>query len=152
MLDLTPEAQALRERISRYSEPTRDELDKILKIEFQFVQLWDLILRLYPLTPQAQDAIARLEESRTWAGLSVKRGQQEGYKQPDYPTQEDVSQVDSQSLESVFDVVLYTILSRCIPNREMDLALARLHDARTALNLDPSGNLITHLHAPNINN
>jgi hypothetical protein len=150
MLDLTPEAQALRERISRYSEPTRDELDRILKIEFQFVQLWDLILRLYPLAPQTQVAIACLEESRTWAGLSVKRGQQEGYKQSDYPTQEDVSQVDSQSVESVFDVVLYTVLSRCIPNREMDLALARLHDARTALNLDTSGNLITRLHGSKI--
>ncbi len=146
MLDLTPESQALRERISRYSQPTRDELDRVLKIEFQFVQLWDLILRLYPLDTQTQEAIARLEESRTWAGLSVKRGQQEGYKQSDYPTQEYVSQVDSQSVESVFDVVFYTLLSRCIPNREMELALARLDDARAALNLDTAHNLITRFH------
>jgi hypothetical protein len=30
-------------------------------------------------------------------------------------------------------------LSRCMPNREMDLALARLDDAKAALNLGASG-------------
>jgi hypothetical protein len=122
MSNLSLEAQALRDRISRYFEPTREELDRILKLEFQFVQLLDLILRLYPLDASTQDAIARLEESRSWAGLSVKRGQQLGYQPSHYSPASDMN----------------TILCRCIPNREMDLALARLHEAKVALNLGAS--------------
>lgn len=136
MSNLSLEAQALRQRISRYFEPTREELDRILKLEFHFVQLWDLVLRLYPLDAQTQEAIAHLEESKTWAGLSVKRGQQIGYQPSDYPDQSDILPTNSESLESAFDVVYNTILSRCMPNREMDLALARLDDAKTALNLN----------------
>jgi hypothetical protein len=135
MSNLSLEAQALRDRISRYFEPTREDLDRILKLEFQFVQLLDLILRLYPLDSSTQDAIARLEESRSWAGLSVKRGQQLGYQPSHYSPASEMSQVDSESVESAFDVVSNTILSRCIPNREMDLALARLDEAKVALNL-----------------
>jgi hypothetical protein len=137
MSDLTPEAQTLRDRISRYWEPTREELDKILKIEFQFVQLLDLILRLYPLDAPTEEVIARLEESRSWAGLSVKRGQQTGYNPSDYPPQE-IAIAQSDSLDSAFEVVVNTILSRCTPNREMDLALARLEDARASLKLEAS--------------
>jgi hypothetical protein len=139
MSNLSVEAQALRERISRYFEPTREELDKILKLEFQFVQLLDLVLRLYPLDAQTQKAIAHLEESRTWAGLSVKRGQQIGYKpSSDYSPASQGLMVQSESVESAFEVVLNMILSRCMPNREMDLALVRLDDARAALNLGAS--------------
>jgi hypothetical protein len=86
MSNLSLEAQALRQRISRYFEPTREELDRILKLEFHFVQLWDLVLRLYPLDAQTQEAIAHLEESKTWAGLSVKRGQQAGVSTLRLPT------------------------------------------------------------------
>jgi hypothetical protein len=139
MSNLSLEAQALRQRISRYFEPTREELDRILKLEFHFVQLWDLVLRLYPLDAQTQEAIAHLEESKTWAGLSVKRGQQIGYQPSDYPAQSDILATNSESLESAFDMVHNTILSRCMPNREMDLALARLDDAKAALNLGASG-------------
>lgn len=139
MSNLSLEAQALRQRISRYFEPTRDELDQILKLEFQFVQLWDLVLRLYPLDAQTQEAIAYLEESRTWAGLSVKRGLQIEYQPSDYPPQREILPADSESVEYAFDVVLNTILSRCMPNREMDLALARLDDAKRALHLGASG-------------
>lgn len=138
MSNLSSEAQALRERISRYFAPTREELDQILKLEFQFVQLLDLILRLYPLNAQTQEAIAHLEESRTWAGLSVKRGQQIGYKPSDYSPPSEVLMAQSESVESAFEVVLNAILSRCMPNREMDLALARLDDARVTLNLGAS--------------
>lgn len=138
MSNLSLEAQALRQRISRYFEPTREELDQILKLEFHFVQLWDLVLRLYPLDAQTQEAIAYLEESKTWAGLSVKRGQQTGYQPSDYPPHNDILATNSESVESAFDVVYNTILSRCMPNREMDLALARLDDAKTALNLGAS--------------
>lgn len=141
MSNLSPEAQALRERISRYFEPTREELDKILKMEFQFVQLLDLILKLYPLDAQTQDAIARLEESRSWAGLSVKRGLQSDRKPSNHPSQSDISTVKVESLESAFEVVSETIVSRCIPNREMDLALARLKDARMVLNLRTSNSI-----------
>ncbi len=135
MSDLTPEAQALRDRLSRYSAPTREELDKILKLEFEFVQLLDLILRLYPLDAKTQEAIACLEESRTWAGLSVKRGSQVGYKPSDHSPPSHVPNAESESVESGFGVVLNTILSRCVPNREMDLAIARLDKAKVALNL-----------------
>jgi hypothetical protein len=38
-------------------------------------------------------------------------------------------------VEYTFDMVLNTILSRCMPNREMDLSIARLDEARVALNL-----------------
>ena len=138
MSNLSLEAQALRQRISRYFEPTREELDQILKLEFHFVQLWDLVLRLYPLDAQTQEAIAYLEESKTWAGLSVKRSQQTGYQPSDYPPHSDILATNSESVESAFDVVYNTILSRCMPNREMDLALARLDDARAALNLGAS--------------
>ena len=138
MSNLSVDAQALRERISRYFEPTREELDKILKLEFQFVQLLDLVLRLYPLDAQTQEAIAHLEESRIWAGLSVKRGQQIGYEPSDYPPATQGLMVQSESVESAFEVVLNTLVSRCMPNREMDLALARLDDARAALNLAAS--------------
>lgn len=136
MSNLSSEAQALRERISRYSAPTREELDQILKIEFQFIQLVDLILRLYPLDAQTQEAIAYLEESRNWAGLSVKRGQQIRANPSDYPPQHEARQTDSEPIKSAFDLVLNMILSRCLPNREMDLALARLDDAKVALNLN----------------
>ncbi len=135
MSDLTPEAQALRERISRYPEHTREELDKILKIEFEFVQLLDLILRLYPLNAQTQEAIAHLEESRIWAGLSVKRGPQEGYKPSDYPLSSNAHLAESEPVVYTFDVVLNMILSRCLPNREMDLAIARLDEAKDVLKL-----------------
>lgn len=138
MSNLSVEAQALRQRISRYFQPTREELDQILKLEFHFVQLWDLVLRLYPLDAQTQEAIAHLEESKTWAGLSVKRGQQTGYQPSDYPPHSDILPADSESVESAFDMVFNTISSRCMPNREMDLALARLDDARAALNLGAS--------------
>lgn len=138
MSNLSLEAQALRDRISRYFEPTREELDRILKLEFQFVQLLDLILRLYPLDASTQDAIAHLEESRSWAGLSVKRGQQIDYKSSYHLPSTEISQIDSESAESAFDMVSNTILSRCIPNREMDLALARLQEAKAALNLGAS--------------
>lgn len=138
MTNLPPEAQALRDRISRYFEPTREELDRIRKLEFHFVQLLDLILRFYPLDAQTQEAIARLEESRSWAGLSVKRGQQIGYNPSNYSSPSEISQVDSESVESAFEVVSNTILSRCIPNREMDFALARLDDARMAMNVGAS--------------
>lgn len=138
MSNLSPEAQALRERISRYSAPTREELDQILKIEFQFIQLVDLILRLYPLDAQTQKAIAYLEESRTWAGLSVKRGQHRRYNSSDYPPQHQAGQAADESIKSAFDLVLNMILSRCLPNREMDLALARLDDAKAALDVNAS--------------
>jgi len=140
MSNLSQEAQAIRERISRYTQPTQNEIDKILKIEFEFIQLLDLILRSYPLDARTQEALARLEESRIWAGLSVKRGHQEGYKQSDYLSfDHEVSSEDhlskSQSLEPAFKVVLDTILNRCLPNREMDLAIARLNDTKSVLNL-----------------
>ncbi len=139
MSNLSVEAQALRHRISRYFEPTREELDQILKLEFQFVQLLDVVLRAYPLDVQTQEAIAYLEESRTWAGLSVKRGQQIGYQSSDYPPQSAIWSAHRESVESAFDVVFNMILSRCMPNREMDLALTRLHDAKRALNLNQLG-------------
>lgn len=134
MSNLSPEAQALRERISRYSAPTREELDQILKIEFQFIQLVDLILRLYPLDAPAQEAIAYLEESRTWAGLSVKRGQQIRSNPSDYSPQHQARQAEDDPLKTAFDLVFNMIVSRCLPNREMNLALARLDDAKVALN------------------
>lgn len=141
MSHLSPEAQALRERISRYTQPTQNEIDKILKIEFEFIQLLDLILRSHPLDARTKEALARLEESRIWAGLSVKRGQQEEYQKSDYLSfDHDISSEDhlteSQSLEPAFKVVLDTILNRCLPNREMDLAIARLNDTKSALNLE----------------
>jgi hypothetical protein len=136
MSNLTSEAKALRERISRYPDHTREELDKILKVEFDFVQLVDLILRLYPLDAQTHEAIARLEESRTWAGLSVKRGEQTGYKSSNYSPPKHAEHSESQPIESTFEIVLNTILSRCVPNREMDLALARLDEAKVALNIE----------------
>ncbi|HEY9741080.1 MAG TPA: hypothetical protein V6C90_11380 [Coleofasciculaceae cyanobacterium] len=142
MSDLTEEAKALRDRISRYPGLTREELDKILKIEFEFVQLLDRILHLYPLDAQTHEAIARLEESRTWAGLSVKRGQQGGYSRSDYspPNNPPLSnsklvEYSFEMVEYTFDMVLNTILSRCMPNREMDLSIARLDEAKVALNL-----------------
>ncbi|HEY9634528.1 MAG TPA: hypothetical protein V6D14_14035 [Coleofasciculaceae cyanobacterium] len=133
MSDLSLEAKALRDRISRYPGHTQEELDKILKIEFHFVQLLDLILRLYTLDAQTLEAIARLEESRTWAGLSVKRGTQMGYKLSDYPEPSHMPLAESDNIEHTFAVVLNTILSRCVPNREMDLAIARLDEARATL-------------------
>lgn len=135
MSNLSPDAQGIRDRISRYFEPTREELDRILKLEFQFVQLLDLILRFYPLDAQTHEAIDHLEESRSWAGLSVKRGQQIGYTPLHESPASEISQVDSESVESAFAVVASTILSRCLPNRERDCALARLEDAKVALNL-----------------
>ncbi len=136
MSDLAPEAKILRDRLSRYPEHSREDLNKILKIVFEFVQLLDRILRMHVLDAQLYEVIARLEESRTWAGLSVKRGQQVGYKPSDYPLQRHTPTRESESVESSFDVVLNTILSRCVPNREMDLALSRLDEARAALNLE----------------
>jgi hypothetical protein len=145
MLDLTPEAKALRDRISRYPGHTQEELDKILKIEFHFVQLLDLILRSHPLDTQTLDAIAHLEESRTWAGLSVKRGQHKGYKSLDYPPPSDVSLEEGKNLEETFNAVLNTILIRCVPNRERDFAIVRLNEARAALSTkDKVGSLREH--------
>ena len=138
MSNLSLEAQALRDRISRYFEPTREELDRIFKLEFQFVQLLDLILQLYPLDASTQDAIAHLEESRSWAGLSVKRGQHLGYEPSHDSLISEMSQIESESGASAFDVVANTILSRCIPNRERDLALVRLDEAKAELNLGAS--------------
>jgi len=138
MLDLTPEAKALRERISRYPTHTQEELNQILGIEFQFVQLLDLILRLYPLEAQTHKAIACLEESRTWAGLSVKRGQHEGYDPSNYLPYSNGLKIENKTIESGFEVVLNTILSRCVRNREMDLAIARLNEAKSALLLEAS--------------
>jgi hypothetical protein len=135
MSDLNPEAKALRERISRYSQATRQELNQILRIEFQFVQLLDVILQLYPLDAHTYKAIAYLEESRTWAGLSVKRGRQQGYQPSDYSPQSQEHLTESEPLKLAFEEVLKTILSRCVPNREMDLAIARLDEAKSALNL-----------------
>lgn len=142
MSDLTPEAKALRERISRYPTHTQEELNQILGIEFEFVQLLDLILRLYPLDAQTYKAIAYLEESRTWAGLSVKRGQQEGYESSNYSVSSNGLTVEHETIESRFEMVFNTILSRCVPNREMDLALARLNEANTALKLEASNRRI----------
>lgn len=138
MSDLTPEAKALRERISRYPTHTQEELNQILGIEFEFVQLLDLILRLYPLEVQTHKAIACLEESRTWAGLSVKRGQQEGYHLSNYSVSSNGLTVEHETIESRFDIVFNTILSRCVPNREMDLAIARLNEAKIMLKLEAS--------------
>ena len=138
MSDLTPEAKALRERISRYPTHTQEELNQILGIEFEFVQLLDLILRLYPLDAQTYKAIACLEESRTWAGLSVKRGQQEGYQLSNYSVSSNGLTVEHETIESRFDIVFNTILSRCVPNREMDLAIARLNEAKIMLKLEAS--------------
>jgi hypothetical protein len=136
MSDLTPEAKALRDRISRYPGHTKEELDKILKLEFHFVQLLDLILRLYPLDAHTLEAIAHLEESRTWAGLSVKRGQQVGYKSSDYPPPCHLPLTESDNIEQTFELVVNTILTRCVSNREMDLAIARLNEAKAALSLE----------------
>lgn len=138
MLDLSQEAQTLRERISRYREPTREELDRILQLEFEYVQLLDLILRLYSLNARSHEAIAYLEESRIWAGLSVKRGQQKGYLPSNSPLSSDRFRIialsgQSESVELAFKMVLNAILSRCIPNREMDLAVARLDRAAAVL-------------------
>ena len=133
MSNLPSEAQALRERISRYFEPTREELDQILKLEFQFVQLLDVILRLYPLDDRTQNAIAHLEESRTWAGLSIKRSPQATHSPSNAPPANPTVPTDKESIESAFEVVFNTILSRCLTNREMDFALARLHDAKSVL-------------------
>lgn len=138
MSDLTPEAKALRERISRYPTHTQEELNQILGIEFEFVQLLDLILRLYPLDAQTYKAIACLEESRNWAGLSVKRGQQEGYQSSNYSESSNGLTVEHETIESRFEMVFNTILSRCVPNREMDLAIARFNEANTALKLEAS--------------
>ena len=136
MSDLTPEAKALRERISRYSQATREELNQILRIEFQFVQLLDVILRLYPLDAHTYKAIAYLEESRTWAGLSVKRGNQVGYQPSDYFPKDQDHLTESEPIKLAFEEVLKTILSRCVPNREMDLAIARLDEAKSVLKLE----------------
>lgn len=138
MSNLSSEAQTLRDRISRYFEPTREELDRILKLEFQFVQLLDLILRFYSLDSQTQKAITCLEESRNWAGLSVKRGQQIGYEPLYSSPPSEISPRDTASMESAFAVVSNAILNRCVSNRERDCALARLDDARIALRLDVS--------------
>lgn len=138
MPDLTPEAKALRERISRYPTHTQEELNQILGIEFQFVQLLDLILRLYPLDAQTQKAIACLEESRTWAALSVKRGQQKRYEPSIASPSTNALKVENETIESGFEVVLNTILSRCVTNREIDLAIARLNEAKTALKFEAS--------------
>ncbi len=137
MSEFTQEAKALRERLSRYPQQTQEGLAQILKIEFEFVQLFDIILRTYPLDAQAHEAIAYLEESRDWAGLSLKRGEQIGYKRTDYSKASGVSSDSSEQIESVasrFEIVLNTLLERCKPNREMDFALARLEDAKKALN------------------
>ncbi len=133
MSDLTPEAKVLRERISRYPTHTQEELNQILGIEFEFVQLLDLILRLYPLDAQTHKAIAYLEESRNWVALSVKRGQQESYERSNSSFSINSLKVENETIESGFEVVLNIILSRCVPNREMDLAIARLNQAKTAL-------------------
>lgn len=135
MLNLSEEAKVLRDRISRYSSPNREELNKLLKLEFEFIQLLDLILRLYPLDAQTHEAIAHLEESRTWAVLSVKRGSQVGYKSSDYRPPSNMHLASSESIEFAFKTVFNAILNRCMPNREMDLALARLDQARVALEL-----------------
>lgn len=139
MSEFTQEAKALRERLSRYPQQTQEGLAQILKIEFEFVQLFDIILRTYPLDAQVHEAIAYLEESRDWAGLSLKRGEQIGYKRTDYSKAIGVSSDSSEQIESVasrFEIVLNTLLERCEPNREMDFALARLEDAKKALNIE----------------
>lgn len=133
MPDLTLEAKALRDRISRYPGHTQEELDKILKIEFHFVQLLDLILRLHPLDYRALQAIAHLEESRTWAGLSVKRGRQDGYKPLDYPPPTDRPIEEGKNFQETCDAVLNAILMRCVPNRERDFAIDRLNQARAVM-------------------
>ena len=139
MSEFTQEAKALRERLSRYPQQTQEGLAQILKIEFEFVQLFDIILRTYPLDAQVHEAIAYLEESRGWAGLSLKRGEQIGYKRTDYSKASGVASDSSEQIESVasrFEIVLNTLLERCKPNREMDFALARLEDAKKALNIE----------------
>lgn len=133
MPELTKEALLLRERLSRYPGHSREELNKILKIEFEFVQLLDVILRLYPLNAPTLSAIAYLEESRTWAGLSVKRGYQPEFEPSVHPLLSKVHVKESDTLDKMFQVVLSTILNRCVSNREMDLALTRLEQARSVL-------------------
>lgn len=133
MPDLTKEALLLRDRLSRYPGHTREELNKILKIEFEFVQLLDIILRLYPLDGTTLSAITYLEESRMWAGLSVKRGHQPEFQPSVHPIFSKVHIKESDTLDKTFQVVLNTILNRCVPNREMDLALSRLEQARSVL-------------------
>ena len=138
MSELTPEAKVLRERISRYPTHTQEELNQILGIEFQFVQLLDLILRLYPLDDQTYKAIASLEESRTWAGLSVKRGREKGYQPSNHSPSSNGLKVQHETIEARFEMVLSIILSRCTPNREKDLAIARLNEAKTLLQFEAS--------------
>lgn len=133
MPNLTKDALLLRERISRYPRHTREELDKILKIEFEFVQLLDIILRLYPLDELTLSAIAYLEEARTWAGLSVKRGREPGYQPSVHPPLSQIHFKESDNLDKTFQVVLNTILNRCATNREMNLALSRLGQAKSTL-------------------
>lgn len=138
MSEFSQEAKALRGRLTRYPQHTQEGLDQIMKIEFEFVQLFDLILRVHPLDAQAHEAISFLEESRHWAGLSVKRGEQIGYKRTDYSTASSIPS-DTEQNESVasrFEIVLNTLLRRCTPNREMDFALARLEDAKKALGIE----------------
>ena len=63
----------------------------------------------------------------------MKRGQQENYERSNSSFSTNSLKVENETIESGFEVVLNTILSRCVPNREMDLAIARLNQAKSAL-------------------
>jgi hypothetical protein len=129
MNQLSPEAKALRHRLSEYLRPSEQDLANIVPIEFAFKQLLDAILSSRPLDEPTLKAIDHLEESLEWAKKSVKRSTQIEVTQIDLPQMP--KSLGDLSLS--FEAVTRTMFNRCHTNRELKAAITRLLDAQKIL-------------------